>query len=313
MKLSIVVPIFNVENYLRRCLNSFQSNQNKNVFEVIMVDDGSTDKSGLIADEFANLYRNYHSFHKENGGLSDARNFGLKKASGEYIWFVDSDDYITDGAIDEFYHISESVSADVYCFNVFKENEENISKYPSYKEFSELKSGRDFLMYQYKNKSFRPEAWRNIYKKVFLLNNQCFFLKGIVHEDEEWTPRTLIKAEKIYYSGFYSYVYFVRKNSIMKQQIFNKHIESIKFTIDEYDYHDFGFDSNLKKFALDRMINNYVSCFSKGQFYNEERYFLPYSFFKGKMVFLRTKFKVFLFVINKKLFCKLSKIISSNR
>ena len=112
MKLSIIVPIYRVEDCLERCLSSFQNNVSKD-FEVIMVDDGSPDSSGIIADNYSKKYSNYHSFHKENGGLSDARNYGLDFAQGDFIWFVDSDDYLIDGAIDEFFKINSKTMCDV--------------------------------------------------------------------------------------------------------------------------------------------------------------------------------------------------------
>ena len=309
MKLSIIVPIYNVEDCLKRCLDSFQKNKVKD-FEVILVDDGSPDSSGKIADEYSEKYENYYAFHKENGGLSDARNYGLNKASGEYVWFVDSDDYITDGAIDEFFRINTEDSADVYCFTIEKRVCENPPEFISYKSYEGAKNGHDFLIFQYENGCFRPEAWRNIYKRSMLLEYDCFFTKGILHEDDEWTPRTLIKAEKIIISDFSAYVYVVRENSIMKQSKFDRHIQSLRFIIEKYESQDFGFSAKLKKLIMDRLINCYISCFAKGQFYNEKQYSLPYAFFKNKMVFGRTRIKVFLYCLNKKLFCKISKLLN---
>ena len=308
MKISIIVPIYKVEDYLNRCLDSFLNNNTKD-FEVIMVDDGSPDTSGLIADEYEIRYANYHSYHKDNGGLSDARNYGLEKASGEYIWFVDSDDYITNGALDKFVELNSRMQADVYCFAIEKSTEQRIETI-TYKSYNGVKNGYDFLIYQFENGYFQPEAWRNIYKKTLLINNNCYFTPGLLHEDEEWTPRTIINAKNVVVSSFVSYTYVVRENSIMKQSNLNRHIESIKRMIDNYEKNDFGFDSKLKKLILDRFINNYISCFSKGQFYCEKCYYLPYSYFKNKIYFPRTRIKVWLFCFNKKLFCKLSKFIN---
>lgn len=305
MKLSIVIPIYNVEDYLERCLNSILQNEFKD-YEVLMIDDGTKDSSGLIADEYASKYENFHAFHKENGGLSDARNYGLKKASGEYVWFIDSDDYITSGSIDVFVQNEDKVKSDVYCFTIEKHSENNDIEYIEYTPINGTMNGSEFLKFQYTKGTFRPEAWRNIYRRSLLVDHDLYFEKGILHEDDEWTPRVLVKASKVLVLKHSAYVYVVRGNSIMKQQSFNKHIESIKFMIDKYVENDFGFDSELRLLILDRMINNYISTFAKGDFFNDKRYYLPYKFFKDKIAFSRTRVKVLIFCFNKKLFCKIS-------
>lgn len=98
MKLSIIVPVYNVSKYLRRCLDSLVMNNRRDI-EIIMVDDGSLDDSGAICDEYSRQYHNFHTIHKQNGGLSSARKAGFKQAKGKYIWFVDGDDFIEPDAV----------------------------------------------------------------------------------------------------------------------------------------------------------------------------------------------------------------------
>ena len=93
--ITVIVPIYNVENYLKKCLNSIINQQYKKL-EILLIDDGSTDLSGKIADEYAAKDNRIKVVHKENGGLSDARNYGLKIMTGEYVTFIDSDDYVTE-------------------------------------------------------------------------------------------------------------------------------------------------------------------------------------------------------------------------
>ena len=93
MLISIIVPVYNVENYLKECIDSILRQEFRD-YEIILVDDGSKDDSGKICDEYGKKYSFISVIHKKNGGLSDARNFGLKIAKGEYILFIDSDDYI---------------------------------------------------------------------------------------------------------------------------------------------------------------------------------------------------------------------------
>ena len=96
--ITVIVPIYNVENYLKKCLNSIINQQYKKL-EILLIDDGSTDLSGKIADEYAVKDNRIKVVHKENGGLSDARNYGLKIMTGEYVTFIDSDDYVTEDYI----------------------------------------------------------------------------------------------------------------------------------------------------------------------------------------------------------------------
>ena len=93
MKVSVIVPVYNVEKYIKKCLNSLV-NQTLDEVEIVVVNDGSPDNSQKIIDEYTKKYKNIKSYVKKNGGLSDARNYGIKKATGKYISFVDSDDYI---------------------------------------------------------------------------------------------------------------------------------------------------------------------------------------------------------------------------
>ena len=107
MKLSIIIPIYNVENTLRRCLDSVVS-QNVNCCEIILVDDGSTDNSGTIADEYARMFTFMKTFHKQNGGLSDARNYGLDRMNGDYVTFVDSDDELSPNTLQPLINILQN-------------------------------------------------------------------------------------------------------------------------------------------------------------------------------------------------------------
>ena len=104
--ITVIVPIYNVENYLKKCLNSIINQQYKKL-EILLIDDGSTDLSGKIADEYAAKDNRIKVVHKKNGGLSDARNYGLKIMTGEYVTFIDSDDYVTEDYVSYMYGLLE--------------------------------------------------------------------------------------------------------------------------------------------------------------------------------------------------------------
>lgn len=102
--ISVIVPVYNVENYIEECCKSLLEQTYSNI-EILLIDDGSKDNSGKICDVFANKFNNFKVYHKENGGLSDARNYGLKFAKGEYVTFVDSDDTVEKNYIEELYNL----------------------------------------------------------------------------------------------------------------------------------------------------------------------------------------------------------------
>ena len=116
-KLSVIVPIYNVEQYIHKCVDSIL-NQNFKDFELILVDDGSPDSCGKICDEYAQKDERVKVIHKVNGGLSDARNFGLEKAKGEYVSFIDSDDWVDENIYSESLKYMEENDLDIVCFDV---------------------------------------------------------------------------------------------------------------------------------------------------------------------------------------------------
>ncbi|WP_433959366.1 CDP-glycerol glycerophosphotransferase family protein [Cytobacillus horneckiae] len=179
--LSIIVPIYNVEKYLEECIDSLV-NQTLNNIEIILVNDGSTDSSGVIADRYANNYENVSVYHKVNGGLGQARNYGTKYASGDYIAFVDSDDYLTHDAYSKLYNTIVESDSDIAIGNVVRFNSTKI--YPSVlhqKVFSEDKlnahiSKNPELMYD-------TTAWNKIFKRKFWEKHNLNFPEGMLYED----------------------------------------------------------------------------------------------------------------------------------
>lgn len=213
-KISIIVPIFNVEKYLKRCVESLMAQTYKNI-EIVLVDDGSKDSSGKIADEFSKVDERIMSFHKENGGLSDARNYGLTVSTGEYILYVDSDDYIEKDSCEK---LVAKMQADVdFVVGGYKEikggkitekRHSNIIEGIKYK-------ARDFTLLSIKNNEWYAPAWLNLYRRNFLINNQLFYKKGRLFEDHQMLPRLFLAANTIVYVDYPFYDYVIRENSIM--------------------------------------------------------------------------------------------------
>lgn len=213
MLLSFVVPVYNVESYLEDCIKSLIC-QSGNDFEIILVDDGSTDKSGVICDKYARLDSRVVSYHKINGGLSDARNYGIKRASGKYLAFVDSDDFVGERAVETLREIlKDNSSLDVIFMEAFKfyDDRKKLSLGDGYiKELINDQSKDNVLNHLSTLNKFPASAWSKIVNREFLIRNNLYFVPDLLSEDVDWSIRVFLSANSFWYSS-YGY-YFYRQN-----------------------------------------------------------------------------------------------------
>ena len=207
-KVSVIVPIYNVERFVKRCLDSLV-NQSLQEIQIILVNDGSTDESGNIAKEYASKYTNKIIYlEKENGGLSDARNFGMRYAEGEYIAFLDSDDYVENTMYEEMYNKALQENSDyVEC--------DFLWEYPN-------KVKKDKRI-PYSNKkemltNVRVVAWNKLIKREILEKNNISFPKGLRYEDIEFTYKLIPYLNKVSYVDKEFVHYVQRNNSIANVQ-----------------------------------------------------------------------------------------------
>jgi len=213
MILSVIVPVYNVEKYLEKCLNSLV-NQTLQEIEILVVNDGSTDNSQLIIDEFtAKFPLKIRSFNKENGGLSDARNFGIEKATGAFIGFVDSDDYVSDAMFEEMYILAKKHNAEMAICNLQKVDEvgnitQKLTQIPNMPEKIDLRS--NFTVFS----DLSYFACNKIFKKDLFEGEK--FQKGMHFEDIELIPQLLLKCKTIVQTQNYHYQYLERTDSISK-------------------------------------------------------------------------------------------------
>lgn len=235
-KFSIIVPVYNVEAYLERCVESVLSQTYEN-FELVLVDDGSTDKSGAMCDMYALKDRRIKCVHRKNGGLSAARNTGLLSASGENIIFLDSDDMWNDaGALGELAKIfEEKPETEVIAFGYMLFGTDGKKRKNCIPEFvpSDCTEKEEVLKRLCKNNGFFNAAYTKALKKDFLINNKLFFEDGILSEDISWSGKILIKAHHfaVYPSGFYSYM--LRKSGSITSSFGRKNILDILSQIEE--------------------------------------------------------------------------------
>lgn len=209
--ISVIIPIYKVEAYLRRCVDSVL-NQADERTEIVLVDDGSPDGCPAICDDYARKNPGVKVVHKPNGGLSDARNAGMDAAEGQYLLFLDADDWLNENALETLLtHIARHEGTDLFI-GLLKNDDGTL-----YSHRSAAEIGKEYRGEEYYNRfsgSIIPCAVAPLYRKAFLLEHQLRFMVGKYHEDNDFTPRVYYHAEKVVYTGCEFYVRFVRNDSI---------------------------------------------------------------------------------------------------
>lgn len=216
LRLSIIVPIYNVEQYLSKCVESLlHQDLSPEEYEIILVDDGSPDRCGDICEEFASRYSNVKVIHRENGGLSAARNSGIEVARGRYVQFVDPDDYLEPKVLKPLVMKMENEDLDVLRFNYRNVNEKyevfepnKVSK--PFVDYSDVPC--DGLTFLTERLGYGCYAWQFMIRREMV--GDCLFYEGIFFEDTEWTPRLLLKSQRVTSTDLIVYNYLLRKGSI---------------------------------------------------------------------------------------------------
>ncbi len=236
MKLSVIIPVYNVSAYLEQCVHSVQEQTFTNI-EMILVDDGSTDESGRICDRLAQEDGRIQVIHKPNGGLSDARNTGLRYATGEYVLFLDSDDYYADNEV-----IEKLVAALnqwsypddlLFCRIDWYEDIPLFSKEKPYdtRILNRMKMPKECFEYLLAEQRFSMSACFQILKRSVLVDNNIEFVVGLRNEDIDWSIQLWRQLHSVKILNLYGYVYRHRANSI-----------TTTLSIQDYRSYDFMFD-----------------------------------------------------------------------
>ncbi|SFO24648.1 Glycosyl transferases group 1 [Pseudobutyrivibrio sp. UC1225] len=218
-KISIIVPVYNVERYLERCVKSL-INQTYTDLEIILVDDGSTDNSGKLCDELAEVDSRIKVIHQNNHGLSGARNSGLDVSSGRYIFFVDSDDYIDTDTCDKLLASAIRYRADVVACGISKVFDTK-PEAPFTNSKSGMWSGREAVMEMMSNNNICTTAWNKLYKSS--LWDEIRFPEERLHEDEATTYKILYKSTLVAYVPDCFYKYYQNQKSIMSSGLENRY------------------------------------------------------------------------------------------
>ncbi len=259
VKISVIVPIYDVEKQLNRCIESLLKQKIQQI-QIILVNDGSTDNSGKIAQEYAKKFPDKILYlEKENGGLSDARNYGIEHATGEYLTFVDSDDYISDNLYEDLEKYLEQ-DYDMIKFKIEKVDENGNKILENYTPIFADKTGEEAFEILYKNDELTEVAWGYVYKRKMWIENNFKFAKGMFHEDFGLIPLVILKANKVASTNIMGYYYVQTSSSITRgkpETIYKraedllKHYDNMIETIKGY---------NISKESRENIKIYYTNC-----------------------------------------------------
>lgn len=257
LKLSFIVPLYNSSKWMEKCIESLLDQDiSPDEYEIILVDDGSPDESGRMADEYAEKHRNIRVIHQINKGPSGARNTGIAAANSKYIWLVDPDDYIEPKCLSRLLSLVEKEDLDIlrFAYKLVDEDYKEVKKHPS-----ELKnnytpkifSGDDFLN---KRMGTACYIWTFIFKLSIIKDNGILCYEGDYFDDTPWTPRVIRAAKRIDSTPEICYNYLQRGDSLVRSAAnIDKKIEGQKFLIKELSRQKTEASKTAKKW-YDRML-----------------------------------------------------------
>ncbi|MFW5886132.1 MAG: glycosyltransferase family 2 protein [Bacteroidota bacterium] len=257
MKVSIIVPVYNVEKYIQRCLDSIKNQTYRNI-ECIFVDDCSPDNCFAIIEQQIAAYKGSIDFkilrHIQNKGLSGARNTGTLAATGEYIYYLDSDDEITQDCIEALvklvkkYPGVEMVQGNTKTIPQPGNDWRNIK----YKNFSEFINNSLWIKkHCFTNPRIPVNAWNKLIKKEFLFKNDLFFKEGIIHEDEHWMFFVAKKIQSIAFTEKYCYIHYIIQGSIMQTGNNYKSLYSMLYILNDFSLNvDTSISKTQRKYIL---------------------------------------------------------------
>lgn len=262
---SVIVPIYNVEQTLNRCVKSIREQSYHNL-EIILVDDGSPDRCPQMCDDYASTDNRIVVIHKKNGGLSDARNAGIKKSTGEYIAFVDSDDYIEPNYISSMLQLAEKDSSDLVVCSFYDEDPHRKTiQLPNMSI-----SGRElFINATKKSKWQYIVAWNKLYKRE--LCPPDLFEVGRQHEDEFAFHKILCRANRVSITASLLYHYTYTKNSIMNSSYSIKNLDRIDAFLQRLVYVQNSKIFGVQDYIINDIAGDFITAYSQLDFKTDNR------------------------------------------
>ncbi len=310
MKFSIIVPIYKTEQYLRKCVDTLIKQTYKDI-EIILVDDESPDAASQMCDEYAHFDTRIKVIHKKNSGLSDARNAGLAIATGDYVIFVDSDDYVEYDMCAKMLTYTAQEPDIIIGDAIVEGGKSHLSHIEN---VSDLFTGEEYLKKAYAAGKAPMAAWLNIYKRDFLSNNNLQFKYGILHEDEEFTPRAFLAAQSVVCTGVLFYHYIIREGSITTKKDKRKNATDLYNTCTELEkvYLKLA-DIELRKYLLNSLADKFLGMFQVAKLFQYGDEYIKKEFVVRNAKLSRTRKKAKLYALSPRLYYytnKIAKLIS---
>lgn len=250
MTFSIIIPVYNVEKYLNECVDSVLNQKNVD-YEIILVDDGSTDNSRQICDEYVKNHSNISVIHKQNGGASDARNVGIEEAEGDYILFIDSDDKIEKNSLSKINEvIINQKFPDIVMLEVYKYFDNNgtiISLSDGVNEDIDILKGKKLFEYLSNLPKYPASPCSKAIKRQLFIDNDLKFVKNLTAEDLEWCIRLFICAKSFAYCPYKYYYYRQARNGSVSNSIKEKNVLDILKTFIKWTNYAVNIDDASKK------------------------------------------------------------------
>ncbi len=259
-KLSIIVPVYNTEKHLKKCFDSI-INQNNSEIEVVVINDGSTDNSETIIKEYTDKYKDIFKYYKkDNTGVADTRNFGIEKATGEYLMFLDSDDYIDKKLYDNIKkYIDENVELIKYKMQRVDENDKLLEIVPG-ATFDEI-TGEEGFNRLYGTDVLLDSPCVYVIKKDIFDRNNLKFKVGTEHEDFGLIPFVIVLAKSMVSTNFYGYYYVQSQGSLMRNEIYQKTIKRVYDALGHYDNaKEYSQKINISKLTHDNIMIYYTNA-----------------------------------------------------
>lgn len=251
--ISVIVPIYNVEKYLARCVDSIVNQTYKNL-EIILVDDGSPDRCPQMCDDYAKKDSRIKVVHKKNGGLSDARNAGIAVATGEYISFIDSDDYVSDDFFECLLNVMNKENSDIAECSVVKFYE--VNRFDEFSDDLSVKTydTQDAMSALIAENPFHQHVWNKLYKTELV--KDIPYAVGKLNEDEFWTYQVFGRANKVSKLNKTMYYYFQRNSSIMGVGYNIRRLDALEGKANRQKY----IENNFPDLSTQAKIDLYGSC-----------------------------------------------------
>lgn len=263
--ISVIVPIYNAEKYLDRCIKSIINQSYKNL-EIILVDDGSSDKCDEICDEWAKKDKRIKVIHKKNSGVSDSRNAGLEIANGEYLSFVDSDDYVHKDFIKILYNLCIENNSDISVCEVCETNKDEDINNKIQKGIVRNIFPKSVLE---KKESLYFVVWNKLYKKSVFENVR--YLKGKIHEDVAITYKLIYYSKKITITNAKLYFYFNAPGSIMRREFSKERFDILYGINDSYEFFMKNNEDKYAYFVLRDFLDNILQLYQQCSLLKEEK------------------------------------------